>query len=123
MNKHINIQEAIKLTNSRKTTVDDLCKFIYSDIKAYQEEREHHYLEQLKLKYGNVKKKNTSELASEQATIIAQKVEKDIKKYSFQYARDSIDATLDAINEKKFKTKKGPSNLLVLLTTLQEMNE
>jgi hypothetical protein len=123
MNKHINIEEAIKLTNSRKTTVDDLCKFIYSDVKAYQEEREYHYLEQLKLEYGNVKGEDTSQLASEQATIIGQKIEKDTKTFSFHYAKDSIDATLDAMNEKKFKTKKGPQNLLVLLTTLQEMNE
>lgn len=123
MNNHINIEQAIKLAGDRKTTVDDLCKFIYSDIKDYQEERELYYLEQLKQEYGNVSNEEISEIASEQAEKIAQKVEKDIKKYSFQYAKDSIDAVLDAMNEKKFKTKKGPMNLLVLLTTLQEMNE
>lgn len=123
MNKHISIEQAIKLAGDRKTTVDDLCKFIYSDIKDYQEERELYYLEQLKQEYGNVSKEEISEIASEQAEKIAQKVEKDIKKYSFQYAKDSIDVVLDAMNEKKFKTKKGSTNLLVLLATLQEMNE
>jgi hypothetical protein len=111
-NKHINIEQAVKLTNSRKTTIDDLCKFIYSDIKEYQEERELHYLEQLKFEHEGSDK-----------TKIEQKIQKDTKTFSVSYAKSSIDATLDAINAKRFKTKIGPQNLLVLLTTLQEMNE
>jgi len=124
INSQIDILEAIKLANSRKTTVDDFCKFIYTGIREYQEEREIHYLEQLKFEFGGSSKKKVSgEVASEHAENIAKKIETDTQKFSVAYAKNSIDAVLDAINEKKFKTKQGPQNLLVLLTTLQEMNE
>lgn len=122
-NKHINIDQAIKLTNSRKTTIDDLCKFIYSEIKEYQEERELHYLEQIRFEYEGSSENVDDDFASEQADKISQKVEKDVKAFSVTYAKNSIDVVLDAINAKRFKTKIGPQNLLVLLTTLQEMNE
>jgi len=122
-NKHFDIDQAIKLTNSRKTTIDDLCKFIYSEIKEYQEERELHYLEQIRFEYEGSSENVDDDFASEQADKIAQKVEKDVENFSVSYAKNSIDVTLDAINAKRFKTKIGPQNLLVLLTTLQEMNE
>lgn len=122
-NSHIDIDEAVKLINSRKTTIDSLCKFIYSNIKDYQEEREAHYLEQLKFEYENSEENIHEELVSEQAAKIEQKIEKDVKTFSVNYAKSSIDIVLDAMNAKRFKTKIGPQNLLVLLTTLQEMNE
>jgi uncharacterized membrane-anchored protein YhcB (DUF1043 family) len=122
-NSHIDIDKAIKLTNSRKTTIDSLCKFLYSDIKDYQEEREIYHLEQLKFEYEGSSENIDDEFASEQAAKIEQKIEKDVKTFSVNYAKSSIDIVLDAMNAKRFKTKIGPQNLLVLLTTLQEMNE
>ena len=124
MNNQIDIIEAVRLANNKKTTVDDLCKFIYKEIKSYQEDRELHYLEQLKFEFeGAENKKVTDEFASTQADKIGQKIEKDVKSFSVVYAKNSIDAVLDAINAKQFKTKQGPLNLLILLSTLQEMNE
>lgn len=122
-NKHIDLKRAIKLVNKRGTTVDDLCKFIYEDIKKYQEDQELHYLEQLRFEFEGSEKAIEEDCASKQAEEIGRKIERDTKLFSIAYAKNSIDAVLDAINQKQFKTKLGPQNLLILLATLQEINE
>lgn len=122
-NKHINIDRAVKLVNDRSTTMDDLCKFIYKEIEKYQKEREKYHLEQLKIEHGDSDQRFEKEFISEQANKIEKKIQKEVKTFSLNYAKKSIDVVLDAINLKRFKTKTGPRNLLILLTTLQETNE
>ena len=121
-NKKINIEKAIVIVNSKSTTVDQLCKFIYNDIQDYQNEREAFHMEEFK-SYAERTDENLSNLADEYTQIILNKIQNDTKKFSVKYAIESIDDVLDAMNQKKFKTKQGPINLLVLLSTLKEMNE
>lgn len=121
---HIDMDKATRLVNNKKTTVDDLCKFVYEGIKKFQEEREHYYLEQIKFEFNNsTKEPLEEEFTTVQADAITKKIVKDTQIFSVTYAKNSIDAVLDAINQKRFKNKTGPQNLLVLLSTLQEMNE
>jgi hypothetical protein len=122
-NKHIDLERAVKLVNKRSTTVDDLCKFIYEDIKTYQEEQELYYLEQLRFEFEGSERVIEEDCASKQAEEIGRKIERDTKLFSIAYAKNSVDVVLDAINQEQFKTKLGPQNLLILLTTLQEINE
>lgn len=124
MNEQIDIEQAIKLANKRTTTVDELCRFITSDVEKYKEEREVFYLEQFKQKFSKgIYKKDLDKIADEQADEIFQKIRQDTVKFSIEYARKSIDLVLDAKNEKKFKTKKGFEAVLILLSTLKEINE
>jgi hypothetical protein len=122
--KHINIEKALKLANNKTTTIEKLCEFIMSDIQAFKDSREVFYLEQFKEEFLNQKHGNSIDaVADEQSSLIFDKIQKDTKKYTAKYAQDSIDCVLDAKNQKKFKTKIGFESLLVLLSTLKEINE
>lgn len=122
MNQSLNIEKAIKLLDKRTTTFDEVCKFIYKDIEEYQESRERFYLEQLRDEYQGGEDL-TEEVIEDYTNKIAQKIEKDVKRFSIEYATNSIDAALDAINEKRLKKKTSTTNLLIILTSLKEINE
>lgn len=120
----ININEAIKMSHKKSTTFNDMCSFIMNDIQKFQDEREIFYFEELKKQLKN--KPNTKDLKEESemwAEKIYQKIQKDSQKFSVDYATKSIDKVLDAINEKRFKNKTASTNLLVLLSSMKEMNE
>lgn len=125
MNTCINIEKAIEFVNKRNLTVDQLCNFIYKDIQAYQDSREEFHLQEFKDQHGAVNFKNSKsdDNVTDCAQYLLDKITKDTQTFSIKYASESIDCVLDAMNQKKFKTKKGPENLLVLLSTLKEMNE
>jgi hypothetical protein len=122
MNQSLNIEKAIKLLDKRTTTFDEVCKFIYKDIEEYQESRERFYLEQLRDEYQGGEDL-TEEVIEDYTNKIAQKIEKDVVRFSIEYAINSIDAVLDAINEKRLKKKTSTTNLLIILTSLKEINE
>jgi hypothetical protein len=121
----MDIEKAIEIVNKRNTTVDRLCKFIYIDIQDYQNTREKFHLQEFKENpvCFNTKKLNQRDASDEHAQYLLNKITEDTRKFSIRYASESIDCVLDAINQKRFKTKRGPENLLVLLSTLKEMNE
>ena len=123
MNKHIDIEEAICLVNKRGTTLDQVCKFIYQDIEDFQNYREEFYLQELKNEFDGDIDSVTEEMSDEITDKIFYKILKDTKDFSIRYSKDSIDIVLDAINQKRFKYKKGSENLLVLLCSLRELNE
>jgi glutamyl-tRNA reductase len=123
VNTHINIEEAICLVNKRGTTLDEVCKFIYQDIEDFQNSREKFYLQELKNEFNGDIDSVTEEMSDEISDKIFHKIQKDTKNFSISYSKESVDAVLDAINQKRFKYKKGSENLLVLLCSLREINE
>mgnify|MGYP000034194500 CR=1 FL=1 len=124
MNTCINIVKALELVNKRNTTVDQLCKFIYKDIQAYQDTREEFYLQEFKDQHnGKNLSKNLQDVAEDCASFVLNKILKDTKIFSIKYSNESMDLVLDAMNQKRFKTAKGSESLLILLSTLKEMNE
>jgi hypothetical protein len=123
MNECINIEKAIQLANKRGTTLDEVCKFIYQDIERFQSSREKFYLQELKNEFNGNVDSITEEISNEITDKIFSKIQKDTKTFSVKYAKNSIDIVLDAMNQKKFKYKKGPENILVLLCSLRELNE
>ncbi len=123
MNGYINIEEAIRLVNKRGTTLDEVCKFIYNDIENYQNSRERFYLQELKNEFDGDIDSVTEEMSDEITEKIFHKIQKDTKNFSISYSKESVDVVLDAINQKRFKYKKGSENLLVLLCSLREINE
>ena len=123
INNSIDVDAAMKLLRKRTTTVDDVCKFIYKDITEYQNSRETFYLEELKKEVQNNKKLPTEDLTEKVAEDIVIKIEKDVKLFTLEYAITSLDCVLDAINEKRFRSKKKLELLLTLLSSLKEINE
>jgi hypothetical protein len=124
MNTKINIQEAVKLVNKKNATLDAICKFIFTDIEIFQNSRETFYMEEFKNEMENDPDQIDLNLTDHFTDIILKKIQRDVQQFSLKYASDSIDEVLDAINEKLFKKNKiGPQNLLVLLSSLKEMNE
>lgn len=125
--KHsINIEEAIKLTNKRSTTVNTLCQFIFKDVKEFQNSRETFYLNELKEQVESKFLVVTDSNLVHQDKIaekILKKIEADSKKFCKNYANQSIDNVLDAINEKKFKSKTAAENLLILLVALKDLQQ
>lgn len=119
MTLELDIEKCITLVNKRQTSVDDLCKFLFEVVENYQMVRENFYMEQLKENPERFKHTEIDQYVEE----MAKKIEKDVVKFVPSYVDTSIDKVLDALNQKKFKTKKGPTNLLVLLTTLKETYE
>ena len=113
----------MKLLRKRTTTVDDVCKFIYKDITEYQDSREIFYLEELKKEVQSNKKLPTEDITEKVAEDIVLKIEKDVKKFTLEYAGTSLDCVLDAINENRFRSKKNLELLLTLLSSLKEINE
>jgi hypothetical protein len=123
MNICVDIEKAIDIVNKRNTTVDQLCNFIYKDIQAFQDSREEFHLQEFKTKHYNSKKHEVDDDIRDCAQYLLDKITKDTREFSITYASNSIDCVLDAMNQKKFKTAKGSESLLVLLSTLKEMNE
>ena len=125
MNKSINLQKAITLVNAATTTVKELCEFIFNDIHYFQEIRENFYMQELRERVANGSAPSLLDPANltEEATDILNKIQNDTKQFSLQYALNSMDIVLDAMNQKQFKTKKGSSALLSLLCSLKELNE
>jgi glutamyl-tRNA reductase len=123
VNTRIDIEEAIRLVNKRGTTLDEVCKFIYQDIENFQNSREKFYLQELKNEFNGDIDSVTEEMSDEISDKIFHKIQKDTKNFSVSYSKESVDAVLDAINQKRFKYKKGSENLLVLLCSLRELNE
>ena len=122
---HINIEQAIELVNRRGTTFEDVCKFVYNDVEAFQNTRELFYLNELKeqVKLKNPSNNEIKQIAEHLTEEIIEKVKKDVKTFCINYAKNSIDSVLDGMNEKRFKYKRSAKNLLVLLHSLQELNE
>ena len=123
INNSIDVDAAMKLLRKRTTTVDDVCKFIYKDITEYQDSREIFYLEELKKEVQSNKKLPTEDITEKVAEDIVLKIEKDVKRFTLEYASKSLDCVLDAINEKRFRSKKNLELLLTLLSSLKEINE
>jgi hypothetical protein len=123
MRAHIDVDKAIQLLSKRSTTVEDLCKFLYEDINQYQELRQEFYLEEFETAYRSSQAGDMNKTVQEQTELIISKVEQDVIIFTVKYAEASIDAVLDAINEKKIKSKRSSTNLLVLLSSLKEINE
>lgn len=123
INDSIDVDAAMKLLRKRTTTVDDVCKFIYKDITEYQDSREIFYLEELKKEVQSNKKLPTEDITEKVAEDIVLKIEKDVKRFILEYASKSLDCVLDAINEKRFRSKKNLELLLTLLSSLKEINE
>lgn len=124
MNDNIDIEKAIDLANKKGTTLDDMCSLIYADITLYQKSRETYYLSEFSDTFdGGVSQARLSEIANHYAETIQKKIQKDSKKFCIVYAKKSMDLILDAMNLKRFRYKKGPRNLLVLLDSLRELNE
>ena len=125
MNTGVDIEKAIEFVNKQNITIDQLCNFIYKDIQAYQDSREKYHLQEFKDQHSSCDFKNleSNDNLTDCAQYLLDKITKDTQKFSLKYASESIDSVLDAMNQKKFKTKKGPENLLVLLSTLKEINE
>ena len=123
MNKSIDIDEAVRLVNKRGTTLEEICRFIYNDVETFQNSRESFYLKELKSEYENDTALLTEELLEEISDKIFHKIQRDTKAFSIAYAELSIDSVLDAINQSRFKYKRGSENLLTLLCSLKELNE
>ena len=118
MKTSIDIEKAVVLLNSKKTTVDELCKFLFADIEQFKDTREAVYMKEFKQDCEDQKvDPNLGDVYVEE---MYTKIQKDIVKFVNTYADASIDKVLDAINEKKFKSKRGVNNLLVLLSTMKE---
>jgi hypothetical protein len=125
MNTCIDIEKAIEIINKRNTTVDQLCNFLYKDIQAYQDSREKFHLQEFKdqCESSNIRQIDTEENLKDSAQYLLDRITTDTKNFCVTYASESIDCVLDAMIQKKFKTKKGYDSLLVLLSTLKEMNK
>jgi hypothetical protein len=126
-NSSIDIDGVIKLLNKRTTTINDVCEFIFEDMQNFQNSREDFYFEQLKQDFrkglSGCSESELKQKANEYAEKMHEKIQKDSQKFAISYASKSIDDVLDAINSKRFKNKIGPTNLLVLLSSLKELNE
>lgn len=119
----MDIEKAIKLVNSKKTTIDDVCSVLFSDVIRFQDEREEFYLQELKDQHEAGVLDVDPSKAEEFANRIYEKIEIEVCTFVKKYTDKAIDDVLDAMNQKRFRTKMGPTNLLVLLTTLKETYE
>jgi hypothetical protein len=116
----MNVNEALKLINNKKTTIDDVYKFIFKDVEKFQNEREAFYMQEIKEKYTGLDTDLIEESLEGAATKIAANIERDTKVYVNIYANNSIDALLDAYNNKLIKDKNSVMNFITLLTQLKE---
>ena len=120
MKTSFDIEKAIELVNKRSTTVETICKFIFEPIENYIAIRENYHMEEFK--YEAMENPNSYSItnADDYVNQIALKIDKDVAKFVPEYVEQGIDSVLDAINSKKFNTKIGPKNLIILLTSLKE---
>jgi hypothetical protein len=116
----IDVEHIVKLLNSKKTTLQELCDVITNDIQAFRLSRENFHLQEFK-------EQNDTELNEYEYDIISReiikRVESEVKKYIIGYTTQSIDSVLDAINDKKFKYKRSATNFIVLLTKLRDSDD
>jgi len=120
----IDLDQAIKLINGKKTSVEDICKFLFAYIQHYQDERENFHLQEFKDEHQhNTNTVKSSDVLDQYAEMLEKKILADVKRFAVTFANESIDKILDGINEKRFRTKKGPQNFLVLLVALKELYE
>jgi hypothetical protein len=120
MEFELDINQVINLANKRNLTLDEACKYIFGFIQSFQDKREEIYLQEFKERCQLKLIKYSDEMADELAREIKSKIEKDVIDFAPKFATSSIDKILDAMNENRFRTKKGPAYLIVLLTTLKE---
>ena len=122
MNNYINIADTIELINKKHTTLQQLCVFLFKDIVKFQNKRESFYLKQFKNDcingYIDINKSKSQVFADEMYA----KIQNDTKEFASKYALSSIDLVLDAANQNQFKNKLGCKNLLVLLTSLKDLD-
>lgn len=123
MTTQIDIEKAVSLINDKKTSTDDMCRFIYEDILQYQNSRENFYMDEFKEEFGLANISDKKNFAKAETEKMILKIKKDVQKYSIEFAIHSTDMILDAMNEKRFKTKKRLKTFLVLLCTLKEVSE
>lgn len=123
MKFEMDIDKAITLVNKKTFTVDNVCKFLFSVVEDYQNYREDFHMKQLQEKYVKSSRHMDKKSADEIAEEVAEKIENDVRNFVPSYVDESIDKVLDAMNQKKFKTKKASTALLILLTTLKENYE
>ena len=119
----INIEKAVQLVNKRGTTLKEVCELFYQDIEDYQNSREQFYLQELSNEFDENLSSVTDQMSEEIAEKMYQKILKDTRLFSVSYSNKSIDAVLDAMNQKQFKYKRGPQNLLTLLCSLRDLNQ
>jgi hypothetical protein len=117
----MNIEKAIKIINNKKTTVDDVYKFIFKDIEKFQIEREEHYMQELKEQHEDKDVEVTDSYSERIAEKISTSIERDTIFYVNEYVTQSIDALLDAYNTKQIKDKNSIKNFVSLLTQLKEV--
>ena len=116
----MNIDRAILLINNKKTTVEDVYSFLFSDIGDFQSNREEFYIQELKEQCEEELLSVDESTSLRVAERITTNIEKDTRRFVITYVDNAIDALLDAHNEKKIKLKTGIKNFLVLLSLLKE---
>lgn len=116
----MNIDRAILLINNKKTTVEDVYSFLFSDIQDFQSNREVFYIQELKEQCEEELLSVDENTSLRFAERITTNIEKDTRRFVITYVDNAIDSLLDAHNEKKIKLKTGIKNFLVLLSLLKE---
>jgi hypothetical protein len=122
---NLEIKDWIKLVNSKVLlTLDQCCQLIYKDILLYQNFLEKRYLNEFTETISREKfAQDFDSFADEQTEIIYEKMQKEVKQFSINYANKSIDLILDAINDKTLKNKNNCDIILIVLNTLKEINQ
>lgn len=117
----MNIEKAVKIINNKKTTVDDVYKFIFKDIEKFQNGREDHYMQELKQQHEGTDINVTESYSERIAEKITTNIERDTIFYVKEYVGQSIDALLDAYNNKQIKDVNSVKNFISLLSQLKEV--
>ena len=116
----MNIKKAISLINNSKTTLENVCVFITSDVLEYQNKRENYYIQEFKEQCELHLIEPEGDLYTRIAEKITHNIDKDTVKYVDKYVDQAIDALLDSYNNKKITSKNGFNNFLSILTALKE---
>ena len=117
----MNVEKAVSLINNKKTTIDDVYKFVFKDIAKFQDEREKLYIQEFKNNYDtNNGSIGDAAYTTRVAEKISNNIERDTKVFVSEYVTASIDALLDEYNSGKVKIKSGIKNFIVLLTQVKD---
>lgn len=117
----MNVEKALSLINNKKTTIDDVCKFVFKDIAAFQDERESFYIQEFKNNHdGDSGSVRSDAYTTRIAEKISDNTERDTKVFVREYVTTSIDTLLDEYNNGKVKIKNGIKNFMVLLTQVKD---
>ena len=116
----MNIKKAISLINNSKTTIEDVCNFVTSDISEYQNKRESYYIQEFKEQYDLQFITPESDLYTRIAEKITHNINKDTEKYVVKYVDVAVDELLDSYNNNKITSKNGFKNFLTILTALKD---